>query len=133
VSKILLGLLATAALVAACNLLPPPGATSGDLYALNTSAHDAIIRTTEANPFGGSKVAVWFIPAADDGFVASLGDAAKVEVLDAQTCQVLGTLDPIRGRVNAVIKNEGAVDFQGLPADSSSPPPGAFVSTTNCT
>jgi len=128
-----IALVVLAACAAACNLLPPSGGTSGDLYATNTSPSDAIIRTTQANPYGGSVVVLWSVPAASDGFVTTLGDASKVEVLDAITCEVLGTIDPIRGRVNALIKNEGAVDFQRLPPDpASSPPPAAFQQSTAC-
>jgi len=125
-------LVAISILVAGCNLIGPSTGTSGQLYAFNGSTQDVVIRTTEANPYGGSKVTLWRIPAGDDGFVASLGDAAKVEVLTAADCAVLATLDPIRGRVTALIKDDGTASFEGLPPDSSTPPPSTFQNTTTC-
>jgi len=126
-----LALASSALLLAACNL-SPSGGTSGQLYAINGSTKDIVIRTTEANPYGGSKVTFWSIPASGDGFVASLGDATKVEVLNAADCEVLATLDPIRGRVTAVIKDDGTASFEGLAPDSASPPPSFFQNTTTC-
>jgi len=120
--------------VAACNLSGPSVGTSGQLYASNRSTRDVVIRTTEANPFGGSRVTVWAIPASGQGFVASLGDAAKVEVLSTADCHVLAAVDPIRGRVSAVIQNGDFAYFEGLPTNSSSTPPAAFQqTTTDCT
>jgi hypothetical protein len=125
-------ILLLALLEAGCNLVGPSGPTSGDLYAFNTSAQTAFVRTTETAAGDGQTVTVWEIPASGDGFVASLGNA-KVEVLDFDTCAVVATLDPIRGRVTALIKDDGKASFEGLPAaDSSSPPPPAFQPTTNC-
>src|SRR5262245_9349303 len=93
-------------LLAACNLIRYSGGTSGDRDASNGSAEEVVIRTTEANPYGGSLVVLWSIPANREGFVTSLGDASRVEVLNATDCQVLATVDPIRGRVTAVIKDD---------------------------
>jgi hypothetical protein len=46
---------------------------------------------------------------------------------------VFWTLDPIRGRVTALIKADGSASFEGLPPDSSAPlPPPGFQSTNDC-
>ena len=116
--------------LSACNPIGPSTGTSGQLYASNRSTRDVVIRTTEANPFGGSKVTVWAIPASGQGFVASLGDATRVEVLSSADCHVLATVDPIRGRVTAVVQNGDFASFEGLPTDSSGPQPAAFQQTT---
>jgi len=120
-----------AMLVAACNLFGSTTPTSGELYASNASPQTALVRTTEAGAYASPTVVVWSIPPGSAGFVASLG-VVKVEVLDATTCAVVATLDPIRGRVTAVVKEDGSASFEGLPPDSSTPPPGAFQKSSDC-
>jgi len=120
---------AIAALVAACNIFAPTTTIDGELYASNSSTDTVLIRATAPGSAGDKTV--WSIPPGADGFVAALV-GAKIEVVNSHTCAVLATLDPIRARVTAVIKNDGSAMFQGLAPGSSTTQQPAFQTVPDC-